>query len=250
MEDLLKFGKGNAKLTKTIATFSLPSGYTCPFAKDCKSFVEIVDGHKKIVQSKDCKFRCYSASLELVFSNLYKLTRYNFDLLKNSKSMKDLIIESLKKVKEDIIRIHVSGDFFNKEYFKAWIEAINNYPNKIFYAYTKCVKYVVEEKDKIPKNFIITCSYGGKYDNLISKYNLKNVKVYFSEEEANKDNRLIDHDDSLALDPNVKEFGLLLHGMQAKNSKASLALKMMKEKGVKFSYGQSNKALQNFKKTK
>lgn len=234
---LLKFGHGNAKLNKKIATFSLPSGITCPFAKDCKCFVKELPNNKlKVMQDKDSKFRCYSASLEAVFPSLFKLTRYNFDLLNKSSNMQKLIEDSLLNVKEDYVRIHVSGDFFNEKYFKAWIGAIKNSP-KHFYAYTKSIKYWVKNKDLMPSNLELIASFGGKDDSLIESNDLKYVKVYFNPDDAKKDGVEIDHDDHLALDPKVKRFGLLLHGMQQKESDASKALKKMKEAGVKFAYG-------------
>jgi phospholipid/cholesterol/gamma-HCH transport system ATP-binding protein len=47
MIELLSFGHGNAKLDKEIYTFSLPSGWTCPFAEQCLAKVNLVNCNSK-----------------------------------------------------------------------------------------------------------------------------------------------------------------------------------------------------------
>ena len=235
----LIFGKGNAKLNKTILTFSLPAGSTCPFAKDCKASVKKINGHYKLFRSKDAKFQCFAASSEAAFPNVFLSRQYNLKLLKEAKTednMYELIKHSLSKRKFDKIRIHVSGDFFSESYLNAWIRVAKDFKDKLFYAYTKSVKFIVNQKDNIPSNLVITCSMGGKDDELVLKNNLKRVKVYFHPDDALKDGNMIDHDDSLAINPNIKEFGLLLHGIQAKDSEAAKALKRMREENIEYAY--------------
>lgn len=235
MNNLLSFGKGNAKLDKTILTFSLPAGKTCPFAKDCKA--EVKNG--KISVGKDAKYRCFAATSEVAFPSVLKSRTNNLKLLLNAKTtyaMFELIKQSLIKKKFDKVRIHVSGDFFSEDYLKAWIEVANYFSDKIFYAYTKSVRYVLKQRNNIPKNLVITCSLGGIDDTLVIKNKLKRVKVYFHPDEAEKDGNKIDHDDSLAIDPNVEEFGLLLHGIQAKGTNAAKALSRMRSENIDYSY--------------
>lgn len=249
-EPLLKFGAGSAKLDKKIATFSLPSGYTCPFAEACKAFASknLITGKVSVKDASGQKFRCYSASLEALRPALYNLTRYNFNLLKDYlnkhliSGTADLIVKSVLATKKNFIRVHVSGDFFNEKYFLAWMLAAEKLPEKTFYAYTKSIPFVVKYKAVIPDNFIITASRGGKFDNLIGENNLKNVRVVFSPEEAESLNLKIDHDDSLAMDKNVKEFALLVHGVQPKNSDSAKAIKFMVARNIKFSYGVKRKS--------
>ena len=237
--DKLIFGKGNAKLDKTIITFSLPAGKSCPFAKDCKTMsVKQKDGSYSLKRSKNLKFQCFAATSEAMYRNVYNSRHHNYDLLKKAKTqqaMSELILKSLPK-KYDKCRIHVSGDFFNEEYLKAWIDVANKTPDKIFYAYTKSVPYVLSCKDTLPKNLVITCSLGGMHDKLAIDNDLKRVKVYFHPDDAKKDSVEIDHDDSLAADPNVKTFGLLLHGTQEKGSEAAAALKKMRAENIKYGY--------------
>jgi hypothetical protein len=61
--------------------------------------------------------------------------------------------------------------------------------------------------NEIPKNLILTASYGGRQDDLIEKHGLKNVIVYPNAESVPKD-RPIDNNDDWARKPNVN-FALL-----------------------------------------
>ena len=233
---VLSFGKGNAKLGKKVLTFSLPAGHSCPFALDCLSKADQETG--KITDGKATVFRCFAASSEAVYKNV-RLSRWsNFDLLRSAKTaenMTNLILQSLPK-KFDIVRIHVSGDFFNMDYLHAWVNVAKLHPNSLFYAYTKSLVYLIGLE--LPENLNITASKGGKLDNLINKHNLKFAEVVYSEQEAKDKGLSIDHDDSHAMN-GKNSFALLIHGTQPKGSKGSKAIKEMKANGTKFSY--SNK---------
>lgn len=223
--ELLSFGKGNAKLGKKVFTFSLPAGWTCPNALDCLSKANEETG--KITDGKLMKFRCFAASAEAVYPAVRKSRWKNFRLLKEAENMAKLIQASLPK-KSEIIRIHVSGDFFNKDYFLAWLHVAKNNPSIKFYFYTKMVRYVWEYKKSFPDNFIYTVSRGGKEDNLI--VGLRESIVVFSEKEASDKKLEIDHDDSHAMTQG-QSFALLIHGIQPAGSEASKAKIALRGKG-------------------
>lgn len=235
--DILKFGLGgNAKLDKKIATFSILSGHSCPGADKCYTKVIIDSNNKrKVIDGKNQEFRCFSASQEALYTNVYNNREHNYNLILNiikdkslnsnakSEAIYKLFVKSLPSLhKWSILRLHVGGDIFCQEYFDALIMLANNFKTHIFYAYTKSIHFWVKRLDKIPDNFKLTASHGGKYDDLIDKYNLKSVKVIMSEEEAEMYNLEIDHDDSHAYDGN-DNFALLLHGSQPKGSVAAKA---------------------------
>jgi hypothetical protein len=229
---LLKFGKGNAKLSKNIYTFSLPAGHSCPFAFECKASADRSTG--KIKDGKDQVFRCFAASQEALYTNTRNARWHNYDLLKKLKTaskMTDLIVDSLPP-KADTVRVHVSGDFFSQVYFDAWMAVARLYPKKKFYAYTKSLPYWLERRETIPKNFNLTSSKGGRTDDLIELNKLKYAEVVFTEDQAIELNLELDHDDSHAYD-GKESFGLLIHGSQKKGSKASVALSNLKKKGIK-----------------
>lgn len=222
---MLRFSKGNAKLDTTIATFSLPAGHTCPFANECFSKADRITG--RITDGKHCKFRCFAASDEARMPTVRRSRWGNFEALKEAKTVKrmaELIHESLPKAIE-FIRVHVSGDFFNRDYFRAWWKVAEMNPAKVFYAYTKAAKYVVAEPPLA--NLRLTVSKGGKGDGLIAKHNLISAEVVFTEAGAIAKGLEIDHDDHLAIAAN-QSFALLLHGTQPKGTQASEAWKVIK----------------------
>ncbi len=241
---MLKFGKGNAKLDgykKPIHTFSLPAGFTCPGAKECKSKAKVKDGKKYIEDGKDTVFRCFAASQEVLYTNTYNARRHNLAALRECKTVKQmatLISDSLPKNAE-VIRIHVSGDFFSQKYFDAWVSVASDNPGVIFYAYTKSIPYAIKREGDIPANFRLTASYGGQYDSLIDASGLRSATVVYTVAEATGLGLPIDSDDSHAIGTGGS-FALLLHGVQPAGSKAAKALKELKLIG-KGSYGKGKK---------
>ena len=249
---MLKFSKANAKTqalkndseladyltgNRKIYSLDLLSGWSCPHAKDCLSKAIITDeGKRKIKDGKHTKFRCFSASQEVQYTNVYNSRKHNFDLLRNSdyEEMVELIHGSLPK-DAGIVRIHVAGDFFSRDYMHAWyIVALRN-PRTLFYAYTKSLRFWVGDLTENPElwNFVLTASYGGRDDHMIDEFNLRSAKVVFSEAEAVELGLEIDHDDSHAAKPTLRDdsFALLIHGTQPAGSEASTALKKLKGKG-------------------
>lgn len=227
----LKFGKGNKKLSKDIWTFSLPAGRTCPGANKCKSMAVQMGNKRKIVDGPKTEFRCFAASQEVLYGNVYEARKHNLDALKaagDSDSMAELISNSLPK-RAKYVRIHVSGDFYSQEYLDAWCKVARKHPTITFYAYTKSIPFwtSASRRNIIPDNFILTASIGGKYDGVARRKRLKSAEVVFSKEEAEKKSLEVDTDDSLAIMPN-KSFALLLHGVQPKGTKAAKALSRLK----------------------
>ena len=233
----LKFGEPNAKLKKLaqklklkLKTFSLPAGWTCPGAKDCLSKADRTTG--KIQDGPDTEFRCFAASGEARSPSLRRAVWHNFELLKDSlmsawrykkdkiQAVADLICDSLPE-KFDILRVHVGGDYFSREYLQAWIEVAKRNPDKVFYSYSKSLAFMREFA--LPENLVLTASRGGKYDDLIDLHGWKEAVVVYSEEEAAAKGLEIDHDDEHAAFGN-ENFALLIHGTQPKGSLASLAL--------------------------
>lgn len=225
----LKFAKGNAKLSKSTAIFSLPAGHTCLGARDCLASANRETG--KIIDGAGVRFRCYAASGENLFRNVRVSRWRNFDLLKGKtvEGMADLIAASLPR-KVTLCRVHASGDFFSQAYFDAWMAVARRFPHIIFYAYTKALPLWVYRRDSIPDNFNLVASKGGKFDAMIARHGLRFVEVVFSEKQAADLHLPIDHDDTLAWQ--VKgNFALLLHGTQPAGSEASKVLYKLRQQG-------------------
>ena len=227
---------------RKVYSFDLLSGHSCPFAEQCLSKVKIVDGKRKVVDGKKTEFRCFSASQEATYTNVYNSRKKNFDNLrgKSATEMVSIIRDQMPK-NLGICRIHVAGDFFSPAYFEAWIRTAIMNPDRLFYAYTKSLPYWVDNLAIIPDNLILTASYGGRRDDMIVDYDLRSAKVVFSYEEADMLGLEVDHDDTHAANPfwATDDFALIIHGIQPKGSEASEAIKQLKKDGKKFSYGKA-----------
>ena len=251
---MLKFSSANTKLKRLLTVQSLQpfltdkrkvysldilSGWSCPFAHECLSKVHVVDGKRTVRDGKHTKFRCFSASQEALYTPVYNLRKHNFDSLRESDDMFSLLEKSMPS-NAGIIRIHVGGDMFSQKYMDAWAMLAASRPNVLFYAYTKSLKYWLNLRSRraIPRNLIVTASYGGRDDSLIKKHRLRYTVVVYSEKQAADLGLEIDHDDSHAADPSTwtKPFALLIHGMQPAGSDAGKAVRKLKGLG---SYGKT-----------
>ena len=248
---VLKFSPANAKIKalasvpalahylngkRKVYSFDLLSGWSCPFAEQCRSKAVETDGRRTIQDGPKTEFRCFSASQEVLFSNVYKSRKHNFDAVKHlgSQEIAAALLANLPK-NAGIIRLHVAGDFFNRRYFAAWVAVAKARPDVLFYAYTKSLQYWVENASQIPDNFRLTASRGGAQDHYIDDYNLPEARVVYSEAEAAALGLAIDHDDSHAA-IGGHSFGLLIHGVQPKGTAAAAALQTLRTDGVKHSY--------------
>lgn len=183
----------NSKLKKTskitgIKTFdfALPAIKTCPFSGDCKKF-------------------CYAKKGAYIWPAAKNKHQWNFEQTKEKSFITDILKEiDSKKIKA--VRIHSSGDFYNKTYVKKWLKIIESRPDVTFYAYTKSIRLF---KDiKLPKNFTLIFSYGGLDDSLIKKTD-RHAKV-FEAGQMPKNYAYANDNDHIALARN-KRIGLIKH---------------------------------------
>ena len=191
--------------TGPVWEWNLPTGWSCPFAQECLVKVDRESGKFDVRKGE---YRCYAASAER-FPEVRKSRWANFELMKSGR-----IPEIPLKCKA--IRIHSSGDFFSQAYFDLWLQICRSRPDIEFWAYTKSLSYWIARLDQIPDNLILTASYGGRQDDLIEIYDLKNVKVYPSADLV-EPGRPIDVNDDWARKPKVN-FALLDNMKQGKKA--------------------------------
>lgn len=227
----LHFAIGNAKLAPSIANFSLPAGWTCPFAKECFSKSNLLTG--RITDGQHCRFRCFAATNEARATNVRKARWRNFNIIRDARSVEKMaqVIQDSLPWGMDKVRVHVSGDFFNERYFLAWLNVALNNPMKTFYGYTKALPHIVKYRKYLPSNFRFTASKGGTHDHLIAKHGLNFAEVVFSLEEAEQKGLEIDHDDSLAF-AGQESFALLIHATQPVGTPAAAAWAKLMRDGI------------------
>ena len=226
---MLTFSKGNAKLGTHTLIFNLPAGKTCPGAMFCKSFA-VVDsnGKRKIQDGEHTEFRCFAASSEVQYDAVYHNRANNLQMIVDAirdGSAADLIhtsIQQFRTKKTKLVRIHESGDFFSGAYLDAWIEVAHRNPDLKFYCYSKSLQLFLNFK--LPANFYMTASYGGKWDHLIDEgFFTRYAKVFMTDDDANRAGLEVDHDDSHCFGD--KPFALLVHGTQKAGSEWGKAIR-------------------------
>jgi hypothetical protein len=193
---------GNSKLKKDgIAAFSIPAVLTCPQADSCK------------------KGGCYATQGFFNMPSVKAKYASNFLATKRNDFTK-LVQADLIKLKPKTVRIHASGDFYNKDYFEKWVLIAGLNSSVKFYAYTKSVKMI---KDAFwfygrdwPKNLTIIFSEGGKQDHLINPEQDRHARVFPSLEALHAAGYAdVTTHDIGAMGPNHK-IGLVYHGAKSK----------------------------------
>jgi len=134
MEQLptLCIGDGNMKLGRYVPTFSLPSKTTCPGASDW------------------CLANCYAARYERLRPNCRSAYERNLAISRYPVVFMAFMMESLPAFLP-LLRIHVSGDFYSREYVDCWREIIASRPRTNFWAYTRSwvVSKLVEPLERL-----------------------------------------------------------------------------------------------------
>jgi hypothetical protein len=240
---VLSFSSGNEKLDWPY--LSLPAGYTCPFATACKNFAakagnKFKDGSSLKQASDKTEHMCYAARAQAQYPGTNKKAFSNLSLLTNAnkdggvQGMAKLIIDSIKYAgleNSNIFRIHEAGDFFSNNYFKAWIEVANTFPNIKFYTHTTSLQFWLSNINSVPSNMNLIASMNDDNKEMILKNNLRYSTVVYSVEEAKEKRLPIDYDDSIACCSD-SNFALLIHGGQPKGSKAGKAVSDNRKSGV------------------
>ena len=242
----LGMSKDNAKLDWPF--LSLPAGYTCPFAKGCKTFAAKWKGtskkgewqkpaswDKNYKMGPEAEYLCYAGRAQAQYPSANISAFNNLNLLKKLKSseeMVDLIVRSLKYHgfdKSDLFRVHEAGDFFSQTYFDAWMEAARQVPTTLFYAYTVSLPYWISRKGSIPKNFKLIASWDDSNKEVIQQEGLRYARVVSGVDEARELGLRIDVDDMLAWGTD-ESFALPLHGSQPKGTEAAETRKQQRKK--------------------
>lgn len=195
--------KGNKKMEKMALkgmnvtgilaySFSLPAMITCPGAGICagrdesgKPFCYALYGNSIYISTK------YKA-WQLLYSFLYNFEEKG-EKLKNG-IIKDIIRYSKKAQKENkilFVRIHDSGDFFDKKYVEMWLDIIDQFPlhpnenqpfspgDVLFLAYSKSLELLRTTIKHKRQNFFVIDSTGSSDD-------LQNI-INFIKSGINKD---------------------------------------------------------------
>ena len=135
-----------------------------------------------------CATGCYARSGTYRFANAVKAHEAKLAFTLQDDFVFKMVCElehwlGKKSVKQLRVRIHDSGDFYSLQYLNKWIEVMKHFENNkriAFYAYTKQVQMITDNKSRMPTNFAYIFSYGGKQDHLIDASQHRHSRVFES----------------------------------------------------------------------
>jgi hypothetical protein len=131
------FKRGNHKIPKDIAVFSLPRIKTCPGATPL------------------CKEVCYSLKAERMYKNVLPYREKQLEATKQPEWETEVVAELSRMRGLRAVRIHESGDFYSQEYLDKWVRVAKAMPKLIFFAFTKSWWL---DFDQRPNNFVVRLS--------------------------------------------------------------------------------------------
>lgn len=194
---------GNLKYRKRwgskLLTFGLPSVKTCPNAGACASGCYARQGHYIMAPVRNKEEQRHKATLLPQFHQ--RMT------------------DEIDRRKPKIVRVHDSGDFYEKLYLLQWLIVGYACPNVTFFAYTKMVSMVRDARAKklIPKNWHFVFSEGGIEDKLIRLADLQ-ARVFETQAAISRSKGYVNasKDDISLILKGHKKLGLVYHGWKSK----------------------------------
>lgn len=172
-------------------------------------------GLKTCPQAGLCAVGCYARQGAYLWPKVKAAYERRLQLTQSPDFIAVIQAEILKlkqKHSSLFIRVHDSGDFYNKDYALDWFAIADSFPEVTFYAYTKSIDLLKRLQSKCPLNFKIIFSLGGKQDASINQSEDRHSRVF----ESRLERGYVDasKNDLKAIGSN-KKIGLLYHG--AKN---------------------------------
>jgi len=109
---------GNGKLGQAISHFDLPAVSTCPG------------------RSAVCERVCYATQGHFRFELNQERLRWCYDQSRR-KDFARRMVQEVRRKGVLVLRVHVSGDFYNAAYARKWLEVFRQCPGVKFYFYTR-----------------------------------------------------------------------------------------------------------------
>jgi len=167
----------------------------CPYAGICADICYADQGRLKLFSAK----RVREKNLTLV----NKLT---------PTQLRDAIIDDIINMRNVThIRMHDSGDFFSKSYYRTWVNIAQDVKWITFYTYTKSIPFL--DWDSHPDNLRIVQSMGGKRDSEIDIC-YPHAKVFPTLQERKRAGYSDGNKSDIPAVLGYKRIGLVYHGVR------------------------------------
>jgi len=167
-----KLKKTSKHFNKRVFNFGLPAyksntgKVVCRMADECIKF-------------------CYAQKGAYIWSNVSPAFEKRLQISMQDNFV-DLMVAEIKKKKVEYVRVHDSGDYYDKRYLAKWFKIAELLPNVRFYSYTNEIGMIKKSKD-IPKNYDFIFSGSGKQRDLIDKNTDRHTKIFDGLESLKKD---------------------------------------------------------------
>lgn len=109
---------GNQKLGEGIHVWSLPAVKTCPGS------------------TATCRKVCYATKSRFILDQVVERLDWNYQQSQR-KDFADKMSEEVRRKGCQVVRIHVSGDFYSADYAEKWLWVMRNRPKPRYYFYTR-----------------------------------------------------------------------------------------------------------------
>lgn len=159
---------GNAKMNKTAKAWNTRFGRKARFVSFNIPQLQSETGQKTCPYAGMCAEICYANQGRMAMSMATEARERNLKTINGMTptGLSIALVEDIRRMRTTThIRIHDSGDFFNRTYYRSWIRVAKECEDVIFYAYTKSIPFL--EWDNHPKNFRVVQSLGGKRDGAV-----------------------------------------------------------------------------------
>lgn len=208
MQYLKQYLSTNTKLKRDgIYSFGIPAYKSSTGLITCPGALSCIKG-------------CYARNGLYLMPSVKHAQEKRLELTRDTELFVAVIDTEIRKRKVKVLRIHDSGDFYSAEYRDAWFQVMRYNPTVRFYAYTKNLPLF--HMVKLPVNFTLIASEGGKYDKRINPEKNRHSRVFSSLEELHAAGYVdtTEHDKN-AYESKSNKIGLVYHGGKGKAWKTS-----------------------------
>lgn len=109
---------GNGKLGEGVHTWSLPAVVTCPG------------------RTPTCERVCYATKSRFTFPAVVERLAWNYQQSRQA-DFPDRLAREVRRKGCQVIRVHVSGDFYSPEYAEKWLWVMRQRPKPRYFFYTR-----------------------------------------------------------------------------------------------------------------
>ena len=127
--------RGNSTMPISVGIFNLPPLVTCTPSEWCSEF-------------------CYALKRRYKWKTVKDANKWRLNQSKKNNFAQKIMEELYNTPSIKYVRIHISGDFYSKDYIEKWATIANGFPKIIFKTNTKRLDFLKYMKKIFPLNIV------------------------------------------------------------------------------------------------